>query len=138
MMRLLESELFQQDLSGVTALALPWEKLQGASFMISGATGMIGSTLIHVLMKKNREDASEEVARMRELGDRIDVLNGEIRELEEKIRYILDRLPNLPAEGVAAGGKENNTVDHQWGKKPEFDFEPKDHVELCKSLGLIE
>ncbi len=56
MMRLLESELFQQDLSGVTALALPWEKLQGASFMISGATGMIGSTLIHVLMKKNRED----------------------------------------------------------------------------------
>ena len=75
---------------------------------------------------------------MRELGDRIDVLNGEIRELEEKIRYILDRLPNLPAEGVAAGGKENNTVDHQWGKKPEFDFEPKDHVELCKSLGLID
>ena len=56
MMRLLESELFQQDLSGVAALALPWEKLRGASFMISGATGMIGSTLIHVLMKKNRED----------------------------------------------------------------------------------
>ena len=90
------------------------------------------------VMKKNHEDATEEVARMRELGDRIDVLNGEIRELEEKIRYILDRLPNLPAEGVAAGGKENNTVDHQWGKKPEFDFEPKDHVELCKSLGLID
>lgn len=90
------------------------------------------------VMKKNREDASAEVARMRELGDRIDVLNGEIRELEEKIRYILDRLPNLPAEGVAAGGKENNAVDHQWGKKPEFDFEPKDHVELCKSLGLID
>ena len=54
------------------------------------------------VMKKNHEDATEEVARMRELGDRIDVLNGEIRELEEKIRYILDRLPNLPAEGVAA------------------------------------
>ena len=56
MIRLLDSELFQQDLSSVTALALPWETLQGAFFMISGATGMIGSTLIHVLMKKNRED----------------------------------------------------------------------------------
>ena len=47
------------------------------------------------VMKKNHEDATEEVARMRELGDRIDVLNGEIRELEEKIRYILDRDTSL-------------------------------------------
>jgi len=54
-MRLLDSELYQQDLAKVSGLELPWEKLQGASVMISGATGMIGSTLIDVLMKKNRE-----------------------------------------------------------------------------------
>lgn len=89
-------------------------------------------------MKKKGEDVSDEVARMRELGDKISTFNDEIRELEEKIQYMLDRLPNIPAKEVAAGGKENNQVDHQWGHKPEFDFEPMNHVDLCKKLGLID
>ena len=41
-MRLLENECYLQDLRSVSDLALPWEKLQGKSFLISGATGMIG------------------------------------------------------------------------------------------------
>lgn len=90
------------------------------------------------VMKKNGEDVSTEVIRMRELGDKIAKYNFEIRELEEKIQYLLERLPNIPAEDVPAGGKENNVVLHQWGKKPVFDFEPKNHVELCKSLGLVD
>lgn len=90
------------------------------------------------VMKKNGEDVSSEVARMREIGDQITAFNNEIRELEEKIQYVLDRLPNLPAEGVVAGGKENNIVDHQWGTKPEFSFEPKNHVDICRALGLID
>ena len=55
-MRLLDSALFQQDLETVSGLDLPWDKLEDSSIMISGATGMIGSTLIHVLMKKNHEE----------------------------------------------------------------------------------
>ena len=90
------------------------------------------------VMKKNGEDVAPVVLRMRELGDEIVALNDKIRELEDKIKYMLDRLPNIPAEGVVGGGKENNEVDHVWGKKPEFDFEPKNHVELCKNLGLID
>ena len=54
-MRLLDSTLYNDDLAKVTELDLDWECLRGRSFMISGATGMIGSTLIDVLMKKNRE-----------------------------------------------------------------------------------
>ena len=52
-MRLLESDIYQADLDKVCCLNLPWEKLSGKNIMISGATGMIGSTLIDVLMKKN-------------------------------------------------------------------------------------
>ena len=54
-MRLLESALYNEDLGKVTGLDLDWESLRDRSIMISGATGMIGSTLIDVLMKKNRE-----------------------------------------------------------------------------------
>ena len=54
-MRVLESELYQSDLAAVTSMNLPWDMLRGGCFLISGATGMIGSTLIDVLMKRNRE-----------------------------------------------------------------------------------
>lgn len=90
------------------------------------------------IMKKNGENVEDVFSHMRELGDEIAQLNEKIRALEEKIQYVLDRLPNIPAEGVNSGGKENNVVDHVWGKKSVFDFEPKNHVELCKNLGLID
>ena len=47
-------------------------------------------------------------------------------------------LPNLPDEDLLPGGKENNVAIRYVGKKPEFDFEPKHHVDLCEGLGLID
>lgn len=89
-------------------------------------------------MKKSGQDVAPVVKHMRELGDEITVLEEKIRVAEEKIEYTLVRLPNIPAEDVVAGGKENNVVDHMWGEKPSFDFKPKNHVELCKDLKLID
>lgn len=89
-------------------------------------------------MKKNGEDVSFELERMKKLGDDISTIENKVREIEEQIKFFMDRLPNIPAPDVQAGGKENNIVDHQWGVKPVFDFQPKDHVELCKSLGLVD
>ena len=54
-MRFTENTLYNEDLGTVTGLPLDWEALRERSFLISGATGMIGSTLIDVLMKLNRE-----------------------------------------------------------------------------------
>ena len=39
---------------------------------------------------------------------------------------------------MVPGGKENNEVLRTWGDQPAFDFEPKDHVELVESLGLVD
>lgn len=52
-MRLLENEIYRDDLKKVCGLDLPWQELRGKRIMISGATGMIGSTLIDVLMMLN-------------------------------------------------------------------------------------
>lgn len=53
-MKLYENELYREDIAYVAQLALPWEKLKDKSIMISGATGLIGSFLIDVLMYKNK------------------------------------------------------------------------------------
>ena len=57
-MRLLENEVYLSDLRTVCSLDLPWEEMDGRSILISGATGMIGSTLIDVLMMRNRGAAA--------------------------------------------------------------------------------
>ena len=58
-MRLLENMLYLEDLQTVCSIPLPWEELEERSILISGATGMIGSTLIDVLMLRNRSALPE-------------------------------------------------------------------------------
>lgn len=51
--RLLDNHLYIEDVRAVANLKLPWGKLEGKSILISGATGLIGSFLIDVLMEQN-------------------------------------------------------------------------------------
>ena len=52
-MKIYEHKLYQEDLEAVCDLDLQWEKFQNSSIMISGATGLIGSFLVDVMMQKN-------------------------------------------------------------------------------------
>lgn len=54
-MKLFENEQYLSDVKYVAGLELPWEKLRNRSVMISGATGLVGSFLVDVLLEKNRE-----------------------------------------------------------------------------------
>ncbi len=55
-MTLYDDVLYQEDLDYVRSLDLPWDKLKNKSVLLSGATGMIGSFLIDVLLNKNEKD----------------------------------------------------------------------------------
>ena len=61
-----------------------------------------------------------------------------LKELNTEFRVAMLSLPNLPDGDLLPGGKENNEPLRYVGKKPEFDFEPKHHVDLCQNLGLID
>ena len=47
--------LYLQDVAAVAALPLPWEKLDGRTLVLSGATGLIGSCLVDVLHERGYE-----------------------------------------------------------------------------------
>lgn len=55
MMKVYRNPLFQEDIACVAALDIPWEKLQDKSMLISGATGLLGSFLVDVIMKRNAD-----------------------------------------------------------------------------------
>jgi seryl-tRNA synthetase len=89
-------------------------------------------------LKKAGEDVEVLLAEMKETSASIKELDQELRELDDAIQDELAGLPNMPAEDVPAGGKEANEVLRSWGEKPEFSFEPKDHVSLVTELGLVD
>ena len=63
---------------------------------------------------------------------------AKLKDLSAEFRTAMLSLPNLPDADLLPGGKENNEPLRYVGKKPEFDFEPKHHVDLCTDLGLID
>ena len=88
--------------------------------------------------KKNGEDVSKIFAKVKEIAAQNKASEEELAILEEKIRNFLAELPNLPDDDLLGGGKENNKPIRTFGKKPEFNFPMKDHMELAASLGLVD
>jgi len=90
------------------------------------------------VLKKAGEPVEPIFEQMRKLGDEIAASDAKIAELIANINDTLACMPNIPDDDLLAGEKENNQVVKTGGKKPEFDFTPKNHVELCTDLGLID
>ena len=88
--------------------------------------------------KKNGEDVSKIFAKVKEIAAANAESEKELKDLEDKIFNFLAELPNIPDDDLLGGGKENNKPIRSFGKKPEFNFPLKDHVELATSLGLVD
>ena len=89
-------------------------------------------------LKKEGKPVDGIFAEMRALGDKITELDAKVSDLDKKIFNDLARIPNIPDEDLLPGEKENNQVIKVVGTKPEFDFEMKNHVDLCTKLGIID
>ena len=88
--------------------------------------------------KKNGEDVSKIFAKVKEIAAINAESDKELKDLEEKIFNFLAELPNIPDDDLLGGGKENNKPIKVFGKKPEFNFPMKDHMELAASVGLVD
>ena len=76
---------------------------------------------------------------MRTLGDEIKSLEISSNELKLKLISNLEEIPNIPDSSVPIGIDENdNVIVREWGEKPIFNFKEKPHLELGKSLNLID
>ncbi len=92
------------------------------------------------LMKAGQKDQAE--ARKAEVADlktRQTELDSQRDEAEDAMNDLLAGLPNIPAADVPVGRDESANVEvRKWGEPREFDFEPKDHVDLGEALGILD
>ncbi|HKP47212.1 MAG TPA: serine--tRNA ligase [Pyrinomonadaceae bacterium] len=92
------------------------------------------------LMKSGNTAAAD--ARRKQVGElkeRIAQLDQRRDEAETRMSTMLASLPNIPHESVPVGKDESDNAEmRRWGTRPEFDFEPKDHVDLGTALGILD
>ena len=89
-------------------------------------------------MKKEGKDPAELFAKMKALSNATKENEEQLKEVETQLTSFMLGLPNLPDEDLLPGGKENNQPLRYYGEPRAFDFEPKNHVDLCTDLGLID
>ena len=88
--------------------------------------------------KKEGKDVAEIFAKLKEMSAKTKENDANLKVVEEELNLLMLGLPNLPDEDLLPGGKENNEPLRYYGEQRTFDFEPKNHVDLCTSLGLID
>jgi seryl-tRNA synthetase len=89
-------------------------------------------------MKKEGADTSALIAQMNALKETVKASEAQLKTVESEYMGLMLSLPNLPDPDLEPGGKENNKPIRYFGEAKTFDFEPKNHVDLCTSLGLID
>jgi len=90
-----------------------------------------------------REGKKEEAQELQEEMKRTSVQIKELGELraraEEAFRNFLLTIPNISHDSVPVGGSDADNVEiRKWGEPKDFDFEPKDHVEIGKDLDILD
>ena len=88
--------------------------------------------------KKEGKDVAPIFAQMKEMGAKTKANDELLKEVEAQFNDLMYALPNLPDRDLKPGGKENNEPLRYFGEPHKFDFEPKNHVDLCTDLGLID
>jgi seryl-tRNA synthetase len=93
--------------------------------------------------KKMKGAAPEEreaiINRGRELNTEIENLKPQTEAAEKRLQDFMYLVPMIPSADSPVGPDESGNVEvKQWGKKPEFSFKPKDHVELLAQHGWAD
>jgi seryl-tRNA synthetase len=79
------------------------------------------------------------IAESRTMKDRIPEREAELAGVEERLREELLKIPNMTHPDAPIGNDDSENVEiRRWGEIPTFAFEPRDHVELGETLGIID
>ena len=89
--------------------------------------------------KANGEDIAPLLKEVEGLGEQLKSREDELAIVQAELNDILLGIPNIPHTTVPEGkGEEDNQELRTWGKPTQFDFEPKDHVDLGEQLGQFD
>ena len=91
------------------------------------------------LREERNKITRDQQTRGKSIKQELKAIEDELRGVEEKFGLLMLTVPNVPDKSVPVGKDASGNVEvKKWGKVPKFTFTPKDHIELAKSLDLID
>ncbi len=89
-------------------------------------------------MIQSKQDPQSKIAAMKEISAHIQELEPQLKNLQEQLNEKVIRIPNLAHASVPVGPATGNKVVKMNGEIPQFDFTPKNHIELAENLDIID
>ena len=91
------------------------------------------------MYKKEGKDVTEIMTEMKLLSDKIKEFDIELNEIDEKIKYIMLRIPNIPHPEVPNGETDEDNVEvKKFGEPRKFEFEPKEHWTIGNERNILD
>lgn len=92
------------------------------------------------LRRLRNENAKErKVEEGKKLKEQISLKEADLKKTEEELKNLMLTVPNVPLDGVPIGKDSSGNIEvRKVGEPPKLDFTPKDHIELGKSLDIID
>ncbi len=88
---------------------------------------------------ENRISREQAIIAMRTLKDSLKIKESKYKQIQKKWQELMWQIPNIPDMSAPIGKDESENVEIKtWGELPSFDFEIKDHIELMKSLDMVD
>lgn len=88
---------------------------------------------------KSKEEREALVAEMRKMSPLLEEAEKNLREIEADFEKLLLTIPSIPSSDTPLGASDADNVEiRKVGSIPQFSFQIKDHIELGKSLGIID
>lgn len=90
-------------------------------------------------LKREGKDAEELIKEMKEISDKIKVMESDVKQYDERLEELLWTIPNIPHESVPVGDSDTDNVEvRRWGDVRKFDFEIKPHWDIGVELGILD
>ncbi|MEA5096018.1 MAG: serine--tRNA ligase [Sedimentibacter saalensis] len=90
-------------------------------------------------MKKQGLDVSDTLKEMKDIADKIRIIDDEIKCLDIRIEEELLKIPNVPNSQIAVGKTDRDNMEvRRWGESRNFDFEPMAHWDIGTKLNILD
>lgn len=89
--------------------------------------------------ERNKASKAKDIEKGKAIKQKLDREENDVAALKQELDALLIKIPNLPDDDVPVGKDETENQEiRKWGEPKQFNFEVKDHVDIGKSLGIID
>jgi len=137
--QIFESEINNRGLKINTSIGLELDKVKRDLIFKIDRLRSEKNLSSKIISGLNGEEKNKKIDQMKKINDDLKKMEAELAEVEDKFIIHFSTYPNLSHSTTPVGKDESgNVVQSYYGKKPEFDFKPKSHVDLGVNLDILD